>query len=326
MGYKRAMRSLIAASNRANREARAYQRQLEKQQALYEKMAEIEQNEHTVECFNNYIDRIQSLHKESQSPYNWKKIQTSEPPVKPINQQINEKAALEQLNSFKPSFIDKIFNKVDKKVNQLKENVAAAKIKDDSEYDKLLNAFNEKLEDHKETVALATAILNQDVNAYKTAIETLAPLEELSELELFIQYPKITAEKVIVTIHNDNDEIVPKQQHSLLKNGKLSTKDMPASRRNEIFQDFICSAALRVARELFALLPINEAVVNITNPMLNTSTGKMEEQFILSVKFIKETIDGINFDLIDPSDCMKNFIHNMNYKKTQGMQPVEAVE
>ena len=326
MGYKRAMRALIAASNRANRESRAYQRQLEKQRILYEKMAEIEQNEHTVACFNNYIDRIQSLHKECQLPYDWEKVKNSEPPIKPVNSQENEKKAQEKLNTFKPTFIDKIFNKVDKKLNQLKEDVKTAKAKDDLEYEKLLNTYNEDFEEHQEAVSLATAILNQDAEVYKTAIEALNPLEELSELELFIQYPKITASKIIVSICNDNENIVPKQQHSLLKSGKLSSKDIPASRRNEIFQDFICSAALRVARELFSLLPINEVVVNIKNNTLNTSTGNTEEQIILSVKFVRDIMDTINFDLIDPSDCMQNFSYNMNYKKTQGMLPVEEIE
>ena len=326
MGYKRAMRSLIAASNRADRESRAYQRQLEKQQVLYEKMVEMEQNEHTVECFNNYIDRIQSLHKECQLPYDWEKVKNSEHPVEPVNLQTNEKRALEKLNTYKPTFIDKIFNKVDKKLNQLKEDVEAAKTKDNLEYEKLLNAYNEAVEDHQEAVTLATAVINQDVKAYRTALETLTPLEELSELKLFVQYPKITASKVTISICNDNEDIVPKQQHSLLKSGKLSTKDIPTSRRNEIFQDFVCSAALRSARELFALLPINEVVVNIRNSILDTATGNTEEQTILSVKFERASINTINFDLIDPSDCMQNFSYNMNYKKTHGMLPVEEIE
>ncbi len=73
MGYKRAIRTMCSLSNSLSREASSYQRLLEKKAALYEKMEEIEQNTHIVECFDNYIDRIQTLHKDCKSNYDWEK-------------------------------------------------------------------------------------------------------------------------------------------------------------------------------------------------------------------------------------------------------------
>jgi hypothetical protein len=102
----------------------------------------------------------------------------------------------------------------------------------------------------------------------------------------------------------------------------LSIKELPTGRRNEIYQDYVCSAVLRVGRELFALLPIEQVIVNANSDLLNSATGRIESQTILSVLLVRQTMAKINFDSIDPSDSMKNFKCSMNFKKGQGMYPV----
>lgn len=100
---------------------------------------------------------------------------------------------------------------------------------------------------------------------------------------------------------------------------------MPKTRFNELYQDHICSASIRVAREVFAYLPINYARINAVAKIVNTKTGHLEEQPILSVIFPPETINNLNLRTIDPSDSMHNFVHNMNFNKTKGFSVVERV-
>ena len=49
------------------------------------------------------------------------------------------------------------------------------------------------------------------------------------------------------------------------------------------------------------------------------------KKIILSVKIMPETIQRLNLDMIDPSDSMRNFVHNMNFKKTSGFNEVDRV-
>lgn len=326
MGYRGTIRKLVAISNASDREARSYQRLLERRQALYDKMQEMEENTKTVNCFNEYIERIQTLHRECKSSYNWEQMKKEKPPRKPVYSNQKEKEASVALETFKPSFFDKLFKRERKKIKQLQDNLATAKLADEECYNQLLTQYTEKEKEHNERVEFATKILEKDLTAYNDAIDELSPLEDLKEIGVIVEYPVIEKDKIKVNILNDNEAIIPKEQFSLLKSGKISVKDMPVSKRNEIYQDYICSSALRIARELFALLPIDEVITNIKSNLLDTSTGKKGYQTILSVKFIRETMETINFDAIDPSDCMKNFIHNMNYKKTQGMFPVQEIE
>ena len=90
-------------------------------------------------------------------------------------------------------------------------------------------------------------------------------------------------------------------------------------------QDYVCGSVLRIARELFALLPVEMILVTVMGTLLNTQTGYMEEQPILSVAMPRKTLENLNFDMLDPSDCMANFVHRMNFKKTTGFAKAERI-
>jgi hypothetical protein len=127
-------------------------------------------------------------------------------------------------------------------------------------------------------------------------------------------------------LHVNSDEVIPSEVKGLLKSGKLSVKKMPKTRFYELYQDYVCGCVLRVARELFALLPIEMVIVNAVGNLLNTQTGYMEEQPILSVAIPRKTLEGLNFEMLDPSDSMSNFIHRMTFRKTKGFSAVETLK
>ena len=122
-----------------------------------------------------------------------------------------------------------------------------------------------------------------------------------------------------------SDEIVPKFVLSLTQTGKLSKKDMPKTQYYELVQDYVCSCSIRIARDMMALLPVDKVTVHAVDNVLNTATGYIEEATILSVVFDRETLNRLNFDMIDPSDAIQNFKHNMKYLKTGGLKPVDRI-
>ncbi len=100
---------------------------------------------------------------------------------------------------------------------------------------------------------------------------------------------------------------------------------MPKGEFYELYQDYVCSCVLRVAREVFSLLPIDRVLIHAVDDLLNGSTGHVQEQTILSTLVMKEAFLKLNLEHIDPSSAMKNFIHNMDFKKSSGFSPVEPV-
>lgn len=84
--------------------------------------------------------------------------------------------------------------------------------------------------------------------------------------------------------------MIPTEIKSLLKSGKLSTKAMPAGRFNELHEDCVCSCALRVGRELLAILPDDLVIITALDNVLNSSTGHLEEQPILSARALGQLL------------------------------------
>lgn len=322
MGYRSVLRSVGSAIRQAEREAIRRQKALERQRAAYEKMQALEQAAYDVEIYENYLERVTTLHKDCTSSFDWVEIVKKKPPVAPVRSDKREMIAKEALEIYRPGILDRLFNRTEKKRKVLEDAIAQAVQADEAEYVDLRGAHETEMKEFVDLIGLATAINNGDQSAYRRAIQELEPLSEISSIGSQIDFEFFGRDKMSVSMSAHDGSIIPKESKSLLKSGKLSIKEMPIGKYNELYQDYVCSASIRVAREIFGLLPINEIIVNTRTRMLNRTTGKQEEQIILSVRFVRDTMVGIDFDNIDPSDSMANFVHNMGFKKTQGMSRV----
>lgn len=326
MGWKGTLRSINAAAKRADRHAKRRQRELLKNQIAYEKMQELEKAAYEVDVFENYIDVIQSIHKDCGDSVDWLKISTSQEPAKPLIISDNERQAIARLNSFAPSFIDKLFGKVTSKRQKLEKEVSIAKVKDTQINSTNLSQWNIDVEEWKERVSLARRLLNGDISAKIDIIKELNPFSEIDHLGSGVKFTIQENGLLIVTINVHGANIIPKEQKTLLKSGRLSIKSMPVSRFNEINQDYVCSVVLRVANEIFSILPDDKLIINADDHLLNKSTGHLEPQSLLSVYITRDGVSRLNMEYIDPSDAMNNFIHNVNFKKTKGFEPVNEVK
>jgi hypothetical protein len=119
--------------------------------------------------------------------------------------------------------------------------------------------------------------------------------------------------------------VLPRESKHLTKTGKVSVKEISASKFNETYEAHVASCACRVARELAALLPVEFVLFNALTPMVDPATGHLQDTVILSVAFAKKTLATLNFDQVDCVAALKNFVHNIKFKKTEGFGPVERV-
>lgn len=309
MSYTSSTRSYSSKAYSRNSELK----RLQKQQA---KMEELERNQLEVELYENRLEMIKSIHKECDKIIDWIDIESSEPPFKFVEGEkgINELDAIQKLENYKPTFFSKMLGKQEKEINKLKENIELAKKKDKEEYKSWENL-----------VEVARRINKQDIDAYFEVIDEFRPLDDLLEFgsgfEFFIEEPNWL--EVDFDVNTDN--VVPKEIKSLTKTGKVSTKQMTKSKYFDIQQDYICSCTLRIARDMFALIPIDYIVINALDDKLDTSTGQYNKEVLLSVKIDKDKLLDLNMDLIDPSDSMSNFECNMKFKKTSGLSAVDRI-
>lgn len=325
MGWKGNLRSVVAYANKLEREEHRRASQAAKQYKAMLKQEEFENGKKVVQEYNDYIELISSTHKDASETLNWQEIMNEPEPVRPEVKLEHLAAAKKKLESYKPSFFDKLFGSSKAKIKKLEALVAAAPHEDKKVYEKEWNQYNADYTAWQENVVLAKGVLASDVETFKKVIEVLKPFEDIKELGSGLN---IIFEKkyVVVTLLANGITVIPDFTLTQTAAGKVSKKKMPVQKYYELYQDYICSCALRIAREIFSFLPLEFVFVHVTSELLNSSTGHLEQQTILSIAFPKLTLDKLNFETIDPSDSMSNFKHNMKFSKTAGFSIVPNIE
>ena len=174
----------------------------------------------------------------------------------------------------------------------------------------------------RKLAGLQTRVLEGDIDAYYEVIEAVEPFSELvdfgSQFELGTDNPKL----MVAEFNIKEEDVIPDTMVTLTEAGNVSEKKMTKTAYYEMMQDYVCSVMIRIARDMFALLPVDKVIVHAVDNALNTATGNQEEVTYVSVIFDRATFDKINLDAIDPSDSLSNFEYNMKFGKTTGFKPV----
>jgi len=318
MGWKGTMRSIAAASRAAERDA-----ERRRKLALKEQMAA--EAADAVENWENHIDDILNIHTELSDTINWYEIANTPKPLTPVLDTKHEDNARASLKAFKPSFFDFFRGGSEKIKNRLVIQLEKAPAKDKHDYDIAIQGYSKALSDWRNDTKLARELLEGKTSAIKEVIEEMQALssENLigSNIRFIIQDKYLHARPEV-----HSDEIIPNYRLKRLASGKLSETKMPTGQFNELYQDYIASVALKVAGELFQITPLNEIYVTCESNMLNSQTGHMERVPILSVQFIRDTFMKLNLERIDPSDSIRNFNHNMNFKKNTGFSATSSLK
>lgn len=171
----------------------------------------------------------------------------------------------------------------------------------------------------------AQRVVSGDTDAYLEVIGEFAPFEDLTDFGSNFIVGTDRPDMLEVEFHIKADEVVPTTCYSLTSTGKLSEKEMSKQAYYDLVQDYVCSTLLRVARDSFALLPIQTVLVHACDDQLNPATGFDEEITYVSAKITRSQIEAINMERVDPSDALSNFECFMNFKKTTGFSPVDRV-
>lgn len=317
MGWKGTLRSVSAELKRQSREA-------DKRQRL--RMKELERLEaaDAVAKFENYLESIISLHHECRASLNWKSIENEPEPIAPTANSPLTDLAARKLKSYRPNIVAKLLKLESRRKRSLLKNIEKAKLKDQQNFidaKKKYQSAKTKWEKDQELVAR----LKSDGDA---VIEILQEHLKINDLLIGRDVQFEVSDEMQVDINLNvlpYEDVIPDEIYSLRQSGTLSTKKMPKGRGLELYQDHICSALMRVARETLGALPFASVRANALVNAINTQTGHLEDQIIISAIIVKETLHQINFKYIDPSDSFNNFLHNMNLKKTKGFSAVEKI-
>lgn len=275
---------------------------------------ELSEAREAYEQYENYINVIRSVHKDCDHAVNWNVLAQRKDTASSGGKGPRELKALQEYADYRPSLADQIMRKEEQRRAELRAAVEEAKRLD-----------AEEREGGEMSAEFAKRILAGDLDAYCEAIENADPFAELSELGSDFEFGTDDPSRMEIEFAVKTEDVVPTTALSLTKAGKLSEKELSKSAYFDIVQDYVCSCTIRLAREMFAALPVDFVTVHAVDTMLDTATGHDREVTILSVTFDRNSFLDINFERADPSDLVSAFPHNMKFAKTTGFKAVERV-
>ena len=143
---------------------------------------------------------------------------------------------------------------------------------------------------------VSAKILSGDIDTYLQVINDINPLNDLLDYGTGFEFGTDSPLKMEVEFQINSDNI-----------------DMAENSTD--YHDYVCSVAIRIARDIFALLPVQNVVVHATS----------DGNDILSVCFDKKTFSCLKFNFIDPSETINKFNHNMKFGN-EGFETIDRIE
>lgn len=177
----------------------------------------------------------------------------------------------------------------------------------------------------KELQPFAQSVLAGDIDSYFKVIEEVDPFDDLLEYGSGFEVGTDDPKMLEIEFQVKSDDIIPTEYPDMKASGEIVMKEFSKSAYYELVQDYVSSTMLRVARDTFALLPVQQVIIHAVDKVLNPATGNDEEVTIVSVKIKRDALATLNFERIDPSDCLESFESNVKFKKTTGYAPVDRI-
>ena len=315
MGYKATIRAMQAAERRQQRDAQRQMRELERQAKEQAKLSASEQARLEVETFENRLEVLLSVHKEQAETWDWTAIAASLPPPRPQRTARNELKA-KQCAAVTPA--------------QQRRTAAAlveqARLQDEEEFQKASAIYSDQIAEWEKLKSLAQRILAGEHKAFTETLVELNPFAEISDLGSAIHFTVHTPKLVECRVNVSGRQAIPAEVKSLTSSGKLSIKPMPKGRFHEIYQDYLCGCLLRVAREVFALFPVDTVLVTAVVDPPDPRTGHKVEIPVLSVAMPRGIVTRLDaFDRLGPSDIIEQFKHRGDFRASRKAAVFQAI-
>ncbi|MDB6019683.1 MAG: hypothetical protein JWR19_4172 [Pedosphaera sp.] len=305
---------MLAADRRQQRESQMRFRELERRAKEQSKLSAIEQAGLEVESFENQIDVLLSVHKTQGETWDWAVLASSLPPPFPQKNSYHELRAKQRVLVLHPQ----------KREGSL-TLIENARLQDEQAFQAAVKSHAEAKAEWDKLKKLACRILAGEHKAYIEALVELSPLAEISDLGSQIHFTVESSNLLKCALKVNGSQAIPSEVKTLTSSGKVSVKAMPKVRFHEIYQDYVCGCMLRVAREVFAMLPIDTLLITATADMSDPRTSQKLEQPVLSAIMPRAIVTSLDFHNLDSSDAMESFFHRGNFKASRKTGAFQAI-
>lgn len=314
------MKQSVRRAAREAKKGRVRQEKLEQVRSMVESAkAEIKKEE-------DYVNNLISLHKIHRDVMNWEQIQNSSAPVLPERSDINERFTRNEREQYVPGFFDKFFRRVDLIIKSKDNAIEQGRQKDEEKYRKRIDRYKKKYSIWREQVDLATGILAENLETYKKVLQVYDLGERTKEAGRLLSVKIPHSDIIVVELNDIAEEVLPEKQAVASKTGRLRYKSFTKAAYYDLYQKYVCSSAIRIAREIQSLLPVETVVVNLWGKVIDKVTLCKKRCLILTAAITRKEINLTKVEEINPVEIVSKMTHNMKFKKNKGFEKVDKLD
>lgn len=332
VSLKQIARAIERESRRQHQAAVRHQRDVAKEFREAQKRQAVAEKEFTkvtaaadVASFNAYLSALESFHHHAIAPIDWSHAVAAQPPNPPLRNDARQKEAQAAIDRYEPGWVDRTFGGAKRQTAKLGADLLLAQQMDADGYQQVHQQYLQAHAEWEQNRGLAQRILAGDTSGFEEVLSAWNPPSVLEPFSISAELLHVDTTLAEYGGGVDFDASVPSEELKLTAAGNPSRKNMALGKRWALCQDQICSAALRLAADTFALLPVQRVIVNLGGRSLNTATGHWESTTWLAAHLTREALSRINLRTLDPSDSMENFQVRMKFRKTKGFAAVEPI-
>jgi hypothetical protein len=264
---------------------------------------------------NGHIEALEQIHHATPSPderLTYTPAPFEEP--KPLKLTPREYGILDKLFASRRARIDR-------------ENAEA-----EAAYNASMLVWNRGLREHDEREQARKVLLEEKVHTELPAMELV-----LEESLMDIVWPRETSlsseireggRVVMIDVDLPEIEELPKKTAAVPSRGyKLSIKELPATRHQQLYLRHIHGIGFRIIGEAFYVLPkAEEVVLSGYSQRPDKATGEIRDQYLYSVRVRRREWATIKFDnlaSIDPAEALGRFEIRRDMTKTGVLKAIE---
>lgn len=266
------------------------------------------------EWYENELAWIETIHHICGKPVSWEEIAAMPAPFVRGEQGPHERQIEAEYTEYKPTRMQKLLKQEAIIKQEMEERLESARDKDRQEY-----------AGWKSLTAFAQDILEGNRTAYLRVLEELAPIEDLLSLGSGMEFSVLDAESVEVELDVNLGGIIPNESKRLTDEGSVIRTRFSPGEYHELELKYVCGSVFRIARELFALLPLTTVLVHARDTMANLESGQEEYVTILSVCFDRQGMPREEPALAPGQLLLEPFSHHMQFETSTGFHPVDPV-
>ncbi|WCP13306.1 hypothetical protein sphantq_01731 [Sphingobium sp. AntQ-1] len=311
-GVGRTMRAMDRAAKQAERQRVARQRALHHQ-------AHLDASARAAAEYEEIVEVLTGAHRVPLSRVDWLATATASELPMPERRSEAEDAATTRLAEYTPGWFARTFGREQKQRDRLADEVAAAQACDDAAH----SAETAAAKARNAEIAVARRVVDRDPDAMVAVLDERSALGSLPFSVEGVDTLLLDG-RTIAIVDGLNLEDMPEEIVTLLKSGKASVKALAVGKRIEMHRDAICSAAIRVALEYLAALPIDEVEVLMLTDILDRGSGHIQSLPVLHLRATAQALGSLNLPRTQAIAVIERLGAHMEWSKRVGFSAINA--